>query len=113
MKLWLDVDDLFFFARRSVRPSGIQRLSGEVYTALMEIEPERVGFFVHDNALSGFRAVTWAVVKEVYRQLTLGPEGEHRAQSEYGSLKTAGLLARFLPSFSRRSAPPQDMPDLA
>ncbi len=115
MKLWLDVDDLFFFARRCVRPSGIQRLSGEVYTALVEIEPERVGFFVHDTASHGFRAIAWTEVKEIYRQLTRGQQVEGPVLTECGSSKPTGLLSRFLLSFSssRQSAPRQTGPDIA
>lgn len=35
-KLWIDVEDLFEYARGNPRPSGIQRLAFELYRALQE-----------------------------------------------------------------------------
>lgn len=70
MKLWLDIDDLFYFAERSARPTGIQRLTGEVYTALVEHYPQDVGFVCHDVDPGLFRVVSWAEVREAYERLT-------------------------------------------
>jgi glycosyltransferase involved in cell wall biosynthesis len=70
MKLWLDVDDLFFFARHSRRPSGIQRLAGETYKAFVAACPEAVGFVVHNRAAGSFSVVDWTSVAEVYERLT-------------------------------------------
>lgn len=70
MKLWLDIDDLFYFAERSARPTGIQRLTGEVYTALVESYPEEVGFVCHDVEPGLFRVVSWSEVREAYQRLT-------------------------------------------
>lgn len=70
MKLWLDVDDLFFFARRSGRPSGIQRLAGETYKAFATTCPEKVGFVIHNEAARSFSVVDWTSVAGVYEQLT-------------------------------------------
>lgn len=70
MKLWLDIDDLFYFAERSARPTGIQRLTGEVYTALVERYPLDVGFVCHDVDPGLFRVVSWAEVREAYERLT-------------------------------------------
>jgi len=74
MKLWLDVDDLFFFAQRSGRPTGIQRLSGETYKAFAATCPEKVGFVVHDPRSGGFSVVDWASVAKVYERLTEGTD---------------------------------------
>lgn len=68
MKLWLDVDDLFYFAERSARPTGIQRLTGEVYTALNSIAGDAVGFVRHDGE-GGFAIVSWAEVAQTYEKL--------------------------------------------
>jgi glycosyltransferase involved in cell wall biosynthesis len=68
MKLWLDVDDLFYFAERSARPTGIQRLTGEVYTALNSIAGDAVGFVRHDGE-GGFAIVSWAEVAHTYEKL--------------------------------------------
>lgn len=70
MRLWLDVDDLFFFAARSARPTGIQRLTGEVYKALAHRYLNQVGFVVHDSNRCGFRVVDWARVLATYTGLT-------------------------------------------
>ena len=70
MKLWLDVDDLFFFARHSGRPSGIQRLAGETYKAFASTCPETVGFVIHNGDAGSFSVVDWASVAEVYERLT-------------------------------------------
>jgi len=68
MKLWLDVDDLFFFAERSARPTGIQRLTGEVYKALHSLAGDAIGFVRHDSQ-GGFAIVGWAEVAETYDAL--------------------------------------------
>src|SRR5258708_33438802 len=70
MKLWLDVDDLFFFARHSARPTGIQRLTGEIYKALACKVPDRIAFLVHDDGPAGFREVDWETVLATYESLT-------------------------------------------
>lgn len=70
MKLWLDVDDLFFFAHHSGRPTGIQRLGGETYKAFAATGPDKVGFVIHNRAAGSFSVVDWTCVAEVYGRLT-------------------------------------------
>lgn len=72
MTLWLDVDDLFYFAQRSARPTGIQRLTGEVYCALAEQGPDRVRFVVHGERPGLFNLVDWREVHDTYRRMTSG-----------------------------------------
>lgn len=72
MKLWVDVDDLFFFARHSARPTGIQRLTGEIYLALMQCDPGRVGFVTHSDDPHQFDIVSWEDVRRVYLSMTGG-----------------------------------------
>jgi glycosyltransferase involved in cell wall biosynthesis len=72
MKLWLDVDDLFYFAQRSARPTGIQRLTGEVYCALAAQAPERVRFVTHSERPGLFRPIDWQDVHDTYRAMTSG-----------------------------------------
>lgn len=69
MKLWLDVDDLFYFAQRSARPTGIQRLTGEVYLALQSLAAEAIGFVRHDDD-GGFEVVSWPEVSATYSKLS-------------------------------------------
>jgi glycosyltransferase involved in cell wall biosynthesis len=90
MKLWLDVDDLFFFARHSGRPSGIQRLAGETYKAFASVCPETVGFVVHNTAAGSFSVVDWTLVAEVYERLT------QRAARD-GTIVEAGTPPRLAP----------------
>lgn len=75
MRLWLDVDDLFFFASRCQRPTGIQRLSAELYRALVEVGPEQVRFLVHADTPQGFAEVEWSRVEAAYNGLTLQEAG--------------------------------------
>lgn len=90
MKLWLDVDDLFYFAERSARPTGIQRLTGEVYTALNSLAGDAVGFVRHDRD-GGFAIVSWAEVAQTYEMLVSG------------SAPAAAAVPETLPSEERPS----------
>src|SRR5665213_1047535 len=72
MKLWIDVNDLFVYARHHVRPSGIQRFSGELYAALVAVAPSRIGFVVHGPEVGTFQVVSWFDVERVYALLTSG-----------------------------------------
>ena len=67
--LWFDVEDLFQYAQGTMRPSGIQRLSYELYAALQEAAPERIGFVRHDPLGATMRVVDWAEVKALYRHM--------------------------------------------
>ena len=99
MKLWLDVDDLFFFARHSARPTGIQRLAGEAYTALVKLAPQNVGFVVHSDCPGGFRVVEWLEVEAVYRSMTTG-QGS-RLTAEHAAAETSGGAVPYRSIFSR------------
>ena len=100
MKLWLDVDDLFVFARQSMRPSGIQRLTGEVYAALAQFESAEVGFVVHDSLEVGFKVIDWPEVQKAYHNLTLGhrvlPASNVQDSSQRRTTIVQHLLARAL-----------------
>lgn len=101
MKLWLDVDDLFYFARRSARPTGIQRLTGEIYKALSVKGPEQIAFLIHDDGPDGFREVDWRTVEATYETLTglVKPSEEDLVQAnivETGPQRTFGSVLRRL-----------------
>ncbi|MGD9884374.1 MAG: glycosyltransferase family 4 protein [Reyranella sp.] len=72
MTLWLDVDDFFYFAQRSARPTGIQRLTGEVYCAFAEQAPDRVRFVTHNERPGLFKLIDWQEVHDTYRNMTSG-----------------------------------------
>jgi glycosyltransferase involved in cell wall biosynthesis len=71
--LWLDVEDLFDYAAANDRPSGIQRLSFELYQALIDLSGEgEVRFCRHDPDLPTLVAVEWSEVCAVYAGLARG-----------------------------------------
>ncbi len=71
-KLWIDVEDLFEYARANPRPSGIQRLAFEIFTAL-QTRPgayEFVRFVRHDTSRKTFHVVPWADIVALFTSLT-------------------------------------------
>jgi len=66
MILWLDVEDLFHYALRNPRPSGIQRLSFELYAGLLDLLGERVRFCRHDPVGDALRTVPWEAVRHLF-----------------------------------------------
>ncbi len=69
--LWLDVEDLFDYAASAARPSGIQRLSHEMFRALRE--RGEVRFVRHDPVRRTFRIVPWQAVAEIFARLAEAP----------------------------------------
>ncbi len=78
MTLWLDVEDLFHYALRNPRPSGIQRLSFEIYAELHALLGDGVRFVRHDVDGGTLRAVPWDAVRGLFAGLLLPtpPPGE-------------------------------------
>ncbi|WP_137179336.1 glycosyltransferase family 1 protein [Roseomonas sp. AR75] len=72
MTIWFDVEDLFEYAGAVARPSGIQRLSYEIYAAIQASDASRVGFLRHDPVGGTMRVVDWADVQAIYRSMTHG-----------------------------------------
>jgi glycosyltransferase involved in cell wall biosynthesis len=97
MRIWLDVDDLFYFASRSARPTGIQRLTGELYRALVELEGlDRIKFVIHSHAPSGFQQVTWERVLATYTFMTEGSgSGCITAPAPPPSPPPSGVMQKF------------------
>lgn len=82
MILWIDVEDLFHYALANSRPSGIQRLSFELYTELQALLGDRVRFCRHDPAADTLRTVPWSTVRGLFAGLlqpTSGPDAPARA----------------------------------
>jgi len=103
MRLWFDVEDLFNFAERSKRLTGIQRLTGELYTALAHRFPVGVGFVRHagnDDAPS-FEAVDWAAVRDVYTGLKEGPVrlAAHQETCTRAHRESGSFLRRVMDRF--------------
>ncbi|MFH5925519.1 glycosyltransferase family 4 protein [Roseomonas xinghualingensis] len=69
MILWLDVEDLFHYALRNPRPSGIQRLSYEMYAELHALLGNSVRFCRHDPMSDTLRTVPWEAVHRLFAGL--------------------------------------------
>jgi hypothetical protein len=71
-KLWIDVEDLFEYARGNPRPSGIQRLAFEIYNALRirADAADFVRFVRHDAPRGTFQLVKWAEIEALFAGLT-------------------------------------------
>ncbi|WP_338665867.1 glycosyltransferase family 1 protein [Pararoseomonas sp. SCSIO 73927] len=70
MTFWIDVEDLFEYALVNRRPSGIQRLSYELYRALLAERPGQIAFCRHDRIRDTMRAVPWSEVEALFRVLS-------------------------------------------
>ena len=72
--VWIDVEDLFQYVRHNARPSGIQRLTYELYTALQAQiggGGRSIGFLRIEA--DAFRPVPWEQVRMLCQGLTGGP----------------------------------------
>ena len=71
-RIWFDVEDLFHFAQRNARPTGIQRVSFEIYRAIAA-DPAiagRAGFLRHSTTERGFVEADWADLATIFRRVT-------------------------------------------
>ena len=73
-RLWLDVEDMFAYARSNPRPSGIQRVAFELCRALHERcgASGPVHFVRHDPSALGFLSVSWDEVAALFTRLADG-----------------------------------------
>jgi glycosyltransferase involved in cell wall biosynthesis len=91
MTLWLDVEDLFHYALRNPRPSGIQRLSFELYSGLRELLGNGVRFCRHDPVGDALREVPWEAVQHLFSRL-MEPAPLPRSSAATRAPRRAGLL---------------------
>lgn len=70
-RLWIDVEDLFEYARSNSRPSGIQRVAFEIYKILQQRNGDRglVYFVRHDPRRGSLRIVPWTEVAVLFTSL--------------------------------------------
>ncbi len=83
-RVWFDVEDLFHFAQRNARPTGIQRVCFEIYRAAMA-DPAlavRIGFLRHATAERGFVEADWTVLQALFRRVTDRPAEQGRLRPE-------------------------------
>jgi glycosyltransferase involved in cell wall biosynthesis len=77
--LWLDVTDLFDYARVCTRPSGIQRLTLELSAAMHRLQASRIGFVNNDRHRGLIEIVAWEEVAAIHERMVAGddkPEGD-------------------------------------
>ncbi len=72
-KIWLDVEDMFDYAGVMSRPSGIQRLSFELYAALRENAGDRINFFRVDRRRKLPVVIPWEQLRDTYLRLVNTP----------------------------------------
>jgi len=72
-RIWIDVEDLFEYARGNPRPSGIQRLAFEIYRELQERHGSSGAIqFVRNAPGHDFRVVPWPEIAALFAGLTAG-----------------------------------------
>ncbi|MBC9208125.1 glycosyltransferase family 1 protein, partial [Roseomonas aerophila] len=101
MTYWIDVEDLFEYALISRRPSGIQRLSFELYRVLLEQRPGEIGFCRHDRLRNTLRTVPWAEVEAVFVALSGRQDpapARHEGPRPVGQAGQVRRLASRLPA---------------
>ena len=69
MTLWINVEDLFAYASRHRRLSGVQRLTMELICALRALPGVQVGFVRHDLSLGEMWVVDWPVLRAQFEAL--------------------------------------------
>lgn len=103
MSLWFDADDLFDFAAKSARPTGIQRLTGEAYIALVERYPDEIRFVRHAARPGLFDLVEWDVVRATYQQLTAGTSERGAGDQSTGATgRQASFIDKMMNALFRR-----------
>ncbi len=111
MTIWFDVEDLFQYARVGSRLSGIQRCSCELFSAMVRLVPQEVGFLRHRTDGSGMRVVAWSDVQQVYATMALAPPGAEARQLFnddisvpvlQSALARMPVIGRFLRAVARR-----------
>lgn len=106
--LWLDVEDLFWYARNFSRPSGIQRLSFELYAALAARGGDQVRF-LRGGPHGTREIVSWAEVRAAYERLTLGTRVSDRA----GGQSTPSWIRSAPAQWVKHRLPPEALPAAA
>ncbi len=81
--LWFDVEDLFHYARHSARPSGIQRVTFEIYRAVQSRfgGTGRIRFVRHAPDGRDFVLVSWNELDSLFSRIT-DPAAAETARSK-------------------------------
>ena len=89
-RLWLDVEDMFAYARSNPRPSGIQRVAFELCRALHERYGASglVHFVRHDPSALGFLSVSWDELAALFTRLA---DGKRASSINPGPVRRSAL----------------------
>jgi glycosyltransferase involved in cell wall biosynthesis len=103
-RLWLDVEDLFEYARANPRPSGIQRVAFELYRTLQTQYGATglVHFVRHDTARNSFRSVSWSEIEALFTGLTTR---QQPTTTRPGAIRPRSAPMRFLRRLAHRLPP--------
>lgn len=98
MTLWLDVEDIYVYARSSSRLSGIQRLCFELYSALVASYPDSIRFLRHSPTGDHFIVTNWTEVRTLFEGLaSKAPPSPKTMQAQAGETPlTRGALRRLV-----------------
>ncbi|HEX7391078.1 MAG TPA: glycosyltransferase family 1 protein [Acidiphilium sp.] len=109
MTIWVDIEDLIGYFHACQRPSGIQRLSFDLASALIEVGEGRVRACRHGSGETGFAQLNWPECEIRLRRAMHGTRPETPAmQTGFASSGPVGKLsplrraARRLPPDLRR-----------
>ncbi|GBR03430.1 glycosyltransferase family 4 protein [Acetobacter oeni] len=96
-RFWIDVEDLFDYARGNARPSGIQRVGFEIYLAMQTQDDfrDRIGFLRHNAAGTDFVIVPWEEVRALYEKLIRGAEAAPVIETGGATQPEPGRLRRL------------------
>lgn len=86
MTVWVDVDDLIGYFYAGNRPSGIQRLSFDLASALVEAGAGRVRACRHGPGVSGFTEIDWIECRETLNAAM------HETQAEQAWTESAQIV---------------------
>ena len=93
--IWIDVEDLFDYARANPRPSGIQRVEFEICRCLVKAAGAGpVRFLRHTTGGAGFREVPWSAVETLFAGLSSTASAEEAAE---GEMLATGTQAASIP----------------
>jgi glycosyltransferase involved in cell wall biosynthesis len=104
VRLWLDVEDLFEYASRNPRPSGIQRLAFEICRALQEQYADKglVHFVRRDFVRNDFYIINWQELATLFKGLASAPSA---TVVRTHSIRPRGLIGNFLQRLVYRLSP--------
>ncbi len=109
--VWIDVEDLFEYAVNQSRPSGIQRLSFEIYRAMAAEWTPAPRFCRHDRIGNTMREVPWSAVERLFARLTGG--GGDGGAAPRAAVPAAATLHHVVPARPAAARPVGRMRHLA